>query len=1200
MSDDTHPYQQSDFEPEEEQAQDEHGGQPKPPPSRLDRLMSAKDKAEKEAARWSEIEKLGKPLPSHDQLGQDVTQPYTIEPLKKEGDTPQGQDTPSQPSPPADSAPPQAARHQRPAPPFPHPTDQPTPPAPAPRAPGNLSHPTDTPPQAQFSEPPMPEQTDQADVRRGIRPSGGQPHQRYQPPPDSIDEVRVDSDGMPLPRRVPLEDADATLVGESAYRDETLGPLTEPTRPSMPRTEQQPSQPTTPVYSRVTGYQPARPSRSPRRKPSPLGRRFQFSWGCLARAIGLGFIGMLVIGMLGGGGIAIYYAQVTAPAFRGIHSIDDLQQKALQFQTTRILDAEGELLYKLNDPEGGFRDYVTLGEVSPWVIVATVATEERLYFTNPGFSIPAMTRAVYMAYKEDRAIAGTSTITQQLTRALLLEEGERTERSYQRKVKEIFLAGELARRFSKREVLELYLNQIYYGNLAYGIEAAAQTYFDKSARDLTMAEASFLVGLPQAPAVWDPVTDKEAALVRQKQVLTLMLRAGCIDPGQSGLDLSAYCVDDARMAASVPELDAVAAREYHAPAFQARYPHWVVYVQQMLENDPDIGPQALYASGYDVYTTLDPRLQDLAQAQVDLVLSGLTDRNVTNASVVIINPHTGAILAMVGSKDFDDESIDGQVNVALTPQQPGSSIKPFTYLTAFRKGWTPSTVIWDVPIIYEIPGFGSYEPVNYDGRFHGPVPARTALANSYNIPAVLTLDYVGVPALLQTLNDVGISSLGDSSNPKNFGLSLTLGAGEVYLLEWTNAFATIASGGQYHPPYAIQRIELNGEPIREYEVPEGKQVVEPDLVYLLTSILSDTEARIPAFGAESPLSPPYPAAAKTGTTNDFRDNWTMGFLTDLAVGVWVGNTDNSPMIEVSGVTGAGPIWRGIMDGAQQWYPAKPFPRPSDIIEQTVCSDDGALPSPYCIEHSEVRTDVFAANNPPPPEDQGLYRELRVDQFTGLIANEHCTDFVEDKFFVVLPNPSQYMGIDMPAFERDWLINTDGGRDWATRRGIALDSFEVAPTEACKPDTPRPTIVIDTPQPGSEQKGVVRVSGTVDAPNFSHYTVEFGVSEDPIGWGVMQGATAQVVHSGPLAQADLSAYSSGLMTIRVTVFDTQGHRAERRVVFMYVQPTATPQPTPTTTPTQAPTATPTITPATLEATATVTVTTSEAPTTEETP
>ena len=280
-----------------------------------------------------------------------------------------------------------------------------------------------------------------------------------------------------------------------------------------------------------------------------------------------------------------------------------------------------------------------------------------------------------------------------------------------------------------------------------------------------------------------------------------MLEAGCIDTGVTALELP--CTTPETIQAAQADIAAVANREFQAPSFEAWYPHWVVYVQQQLE--ARVGT-AIDTSGVDVYTTIDPRLQDAAQAQVESVLAGLTDRNVNNASVVVIDVDTGAILAMVGSRNFYDESISGQVNVALTPQQPGSSIKPFTYLAAFRAGFTPATVLWDVPIAYEIPGFGVYEPVNYSGRFNGPVTVRYALANSLNIPAVVTLDYVGVPALLQVLNDVGIDSLGDPSNPHNSGLSLTLGAGEVYLLDWTNAYATIANGGVYRPTYAIECI----------------------------------------------------------------------------------------------------------------------------------------------------------------------------------------------------------------------------------------------------------------------------------------------------------------------------------------------------------------------------------------------------------
>ncbi len=1126
-------------------------------PSRLDRLLGSKKQADAEAARWDEIESMGEPVPSYDHA-QGTTQPFIPEPPVQAGDTPTGRETPPEGLPPIPTGEPERAApgdtpsHRR-AVTFPHPTDS----------------------QDAFAEPPVPDPLDQGP---GGLPADNRPHQRYQPPTIPSGEVRLDQNGMPLPPRAPSE---GPLHAAPTRPHGYDRPEFEETRPSQP--QQAAALDTTaparrarlPVHTQPTARDyasPARPRpRSTRRRKTQPGQA-QLSWGCLLRSVVLAVIGSIVTLMLSGGGAAMYYAQVTAPSFRGINDISDLQARALQFQTTRIRDRDGNVLYEINDPEGGFRDYVTLDEVSPYLIHATIATEERDFFTNPGFSIPAIARAVIQNYREGRVVSGASTITQQLTRALLLPEDERYERTYSRKIKEIFLAAELGRRFSKRDILELYLNQAFYGNFAYGIEAAAQTYFNKSARDLTLAEASYLAGLPQAPAVWDPVNNKEATLTRQQQVLALMLEAGCHDTGDTGLALP--CVTEADIAAAQPELAAIAAREFQAPDIQARYPHWVVYVQQQLEADPAIGP-AIYISGFDVYTTLDSRLQDLAQQQVELTLSGLTDRNVTNASVVIIDPDSGAILAMVGSRNFNDDSIDGQVNIALTPQQPGSSIKPFTYLTTFRNGWTPATVIWDVPIAYEIPGFGVYAPVNYDERFRGPVSVRTALANSLNVPAVLALDSVGVSQLLQTLNDVGITSLGGPDNPNSYGLSLTLGAGEVYLLEWTNAFATIANGGQWRPTYAIERIERNGQVIEgyPYQVPEPRQVIDPAQAFLIRDILSDKEARVPAFGRDSVLSPPYPAGAKTGTTNDFRDNWTMGFTTELAVGVWVGNTDNSPMVSVSGVTGAGPIWRGIMDGSQQWYPAQVFVQPQGLIfQQTVCRDDGALPSAYCQEHSEVYTEFFSADAPPPDALSGLYRTLRVDDFNGLIANDFCPDNATDQLFLFLPDVSST--IDSAAFAREWLLTTEEGRAWASQRGLSAEQIQaVPPTEACGPDTPSPKLTIDQPQPDSRQSGMLVIRGTVDAPNFAYYYVDFGLGPDPQGWGVVQAATNQPVQDGVLAQLDLTPFENGPMTIRVVLVDAAGNMAERRVTFQIENPTPTPSPTVEEEPTAQPTPTP---------------------------
>ena len=340
--------------------------------------------------------------------------------------------------------------------------------------------------------------------------------------------------------------------------------------------------------------------------------------------------------------------------------------------------------------------------------------------------------------------------------------------------------------------------------------------------------------------------------------------------------------------------------------------------------------------------------------------------------LVAVRPNTGEILAMVGSADFYNEQIDGQVNMAISPRQPGSSIKPLTYNAAFEKGWTPATLIWDVPS--EFPPSGDpndtrppYKPVNYDDRFHGPVTVRTALSNSYNIPAVKALDFVGIydnpdtPAedgFITFAERMGISTL----NRNDYGLSLTLGGGEVTLLEMTGAYATFANGGRRVPPVAItQIVDFNGNTVYQYTPPTGEQVIRPEHAYLISSILSDNEARTPAFGPNSVVNLPFQAAAKTGTTNDFRDNWTMGYIPELAVGVWVGNADYTPMQNIDGLTGAAPIWAEFMKESANRVTGgnpSPFTRPGGIVERIICAVSGTEPSNKCpIQRSEL----FAAD-----------------------------------------------------------------------------------------------------------------------------------------------------------------------------------------------------------------------------------------------
>jgi len=648
------------------------------------------------------------------------------------------------------------------------------------------------------------------------------------------------------------------------------------------------------------------------------------------------------------------YYQIAA----SLPGIDDLREHASKFETTRILDRNGDVLYEILDPNAGRRTYVPLSKISPYLVAATIATEDKGFYTHPGIDPFAIVRAFFQNYSSGETVSGASTITQQLARNLLFSPEERSEQTYQRKIREAILATEITRRYSKDEILELYLNENYYGNLSYGVEAAAETYFGTTADKLTLSQSAFLAGLPQAPAVYDVYTNPELTYNRTEDVLVLMYETsqeqGCIYVSNNPRPI---CIDPVTVTSAANDI-----RNYNfdLPNVKIKYPHWVNYIRSLLEEKYD--PQTIYRAGFTVYTTLEPRIQDLSQKILTDEVESLKEKNVTNGALVVIKPSTGEILSMIGSADFYNESISGQVNMAISPRQPGSSIKPITYLAAFEKGWTPATLIWDVPTAFtpsgelDDPAGATYKPVNYDGRFHGPVTVRSALANSYNVPAVKTLDYVGIygtpeknyqDGFIAMAQRLGITTL---TRP-DYGLSLTLGGGEVTLLELTGVYATLANNGIRVPSYAISKIlDHTGKVVYEYSRPKGEQVIRAEHSYLLTSILSDNVARTPAFGSNSVLNLPFPVAAKTGTTNDFRDSLTVGYTPEIVVGVWVGNADYTPMQNVSGLHGAAVIWSQVMKMINKQLMREkqiPFTRPGGIVEYVICALSGTEPSKWC-------------------------------------------------------------------------------------------------------------------------------------------------------------------------------------------------------------------------------------------------------------
>ena len=647
-------------------------------------------------------------------------------------------------------------------------------------------------------------------------------------------------------------------------------------------------------------------------------------------------------------------------------------------QSTKILDREGRLLYDSAGPADSFYTYVPLDEIPDRLKQAMVATEDASFYAHPGVDLRATLRAVVTDIRHLEARSGGSTITQQLARNLYFDPDERASRSPQRKLREAWLALRLDRSLSKDEILEQYLNRVYFGNLANGVEAASRIHFGKSVRDLDLAEAALLAGLPQSPVAYDPFTQLDAAKARQRIVLDRMEAEGYISRAEA----------DAAWAEPLA---------LNPTPFPIEAPHFVVWV---LDELPALVGEDAFAQGnLRVYTSLDLDLQRVTQAAVTWHVGKLKDHNVTNGAVVAIDPSTGHILAMVGSADYFDPDIDGAVNMALAERQPGSAIKPVVYAAALEAGFTPASPLLDVPTSLKTSRGELYAPNNYDNTFHGVVPLREALASSYNVPAVRVLAAIGVERALEMGQRLGITSFRD---PSRYDLSFTLGGGEVRLLDLTAAYAAFAAGGGRVDGVAVLRVEdSEGNVLYRASPPAQDRVLSPQTAYLISDILSDNAARAPSFGLQSTLRLSRPAAVKTGTTSDFRDNWTVGYVPDMAVGVWVGNADNSPMRNVSGVDGAAPIWRDVIETALKGTPPKPFPEPEGIERTLVCLPSGLLPTPHC---QRQRLEVFAAGTAPTDQDD-YYRPVLMCDATAEAVTPSlgpCPGNVSERVFAFVP------------------------------------------------------------------------------------------------------------------------------------------------------------------------------------------------------
>ena len=582
-----------------------------------------------------------------------------------------------------------------------------------------------------------------------------------------------------------------------------------------------------------------------------------------------------------------------------------LTQRDLEV-STKIMDRNGQLLYEIYVDQN--RTPVKLEDIPMVVKQATLAIEDNNFYHHPGFSVRGILRALseIIIHKQ---LQGGSTITQQLIKSALLT----PEVTVVRKTKEIILAFWAERLFSKDQIFEMYLNQVPYGGTAWGIEAAAQTYFGKSVGELTLAEAALLAGLPAAPSEYSPFGGHpKKALVRQREVLERMVEDN-------------YITGDEMQSALATPIQFAKAR------IGIRAPHFVMYVKELLEKM--FGPRLVERGGLRVTTSLDLNLQEKVETIVKAHIDKLTNLQVGNGATLITNPRSGDILAMVGSRDYFDTARDGNVNVTTALRQPGSSIKVVTYAAALENGMSAATIINDAPVVYNSAGSPPYAPVNYDGKFHGPVPLRYALGSSYNVPAVKTLTTIGLPAMLEKAKQMGIDSW--SSDPGRYGLSLTLGGGDVTMLEMASVYGSLANMGKRQDMRPILQVtDYTGKVLEDHKPSRSTDAVKPEVAWILSHILSDNAARMAAFGSNSALViPGYTVSVKTGTTNDKRDNWTIGFTPSYVAVVWVGNNDNSPMNPylTSGVTGAAPIWHDIMVEILKGKPDEVNPKPDAIV-----------------------------------------------------------------------------------------------------------------------------------------------------------------------------------------------------------------------------------------------------------------------------
>lgn len=782
--------------------------------------------------------------------------------------------------------------------------------------------------------------------------------------------------------------------------------------------------------------------------------------------------------------------------------------------STQIMDRNGQVLYDVYANQN--RTPVALNDIPLYLRQATVSVEDKNFYGHQGFDPVGMARGVFRLFTTGRAQGG-STLTQQLVKNVLLS----NDRTIVRKIKEFVLAVEIEKKYTKDQILQMYLNEVPYGGTAWGVGAAAQTYFGKDVGDLDLTESAILAGMPQSPSTYSPYSSTPKAYVaRTKEVLRRMREDGYITKDQE------TSVDG--------QLGDVQFQNKGA-GFKA--PHFVQYVEKILEDR--YGQASVEQGGLQVTTTLDLDLQEKAQEVVTDEIAKVEKQHITNGAAIVLAPETGEILAMVGSKDFNASDYDGQVNVTTSLRQPGSSFKPFNYVTAFKKGYTASTLLMDVPTSF--PGGAGqpdYNPVNYDGKFVGPIQVRYALGNSRNIPAVKMLAMTGIKDVLSTVTDLGITTLPPTNETlKRVGLSLTLGGGEVRLIDMADAYSAFVNKGYRVDPVAILKVtDVNGKVLEDNNPQKGRRVLTEEQAFLIANILSDNSARSDAFGPNSLLNVPN-VMVKTGTTNDKRDNWTIGGNDNAMVGVWVGNNDNSAMLNVaSGISGASPIWRRIVTEALKGKPSTSFEVPSGIVKASVDSLSG-----YAAHDNFPARDEYFIRGTEPGEDP-VHVLLKLCKGEGKLATPgqiDAGDYDSKEFYVFKEeDPTSSGG------ENRWQ---KGILDWENSQG---DAKYHPPTDYCGSGNPVNVVFISPSDQSSNVPNDITIKFTAESVNDI-------VNADLY----IDGIKATSYSTLPYEYS--THLTNGVHKLRAVAKDLTGHESDRTITIgVNTNWNASPSPSPT--------------------------------------